>query len=279
MRRAQSTSPVEVGPDERTTELLQRVQDAALDSTRTLADALRAAVAAAGKLGANDLREWATHELNGYDETSELPTYRTVRAPLLMDYVLGFNQVSRHNVDLTMLDEEVREWINDVPLRAGIAELSALAIEEAGGSVRMTFAAAPYVAAMIARNSGQSSFLNIHSLYYSVSRAAIAGVLDQVRTRLVDLVAEYDLQVRKPGVSPKVAAERALHITIGDDATVNLNAALGDQPQPTAGSAPTVEPRWWKSAWWTTWRIAWAGAVGLATIAAGWIAADTAGWF
>nr|WP_227579752.1 hypothetical protein [Cellulomonas xiejunii] len=254
------------------------MQDAALDSTRPLADALRAAVAAAGKLGSTELRQWATRELNGYEEPIDLPDYRKVAAPLLMDYTFGYREVTGQNVDLSMLDKEVHDWINTVPIRAGVAEIAALASDRDGKSVRLTFAGAAPIASMIKRNVEDASFLNIHAVYFSVSRSSFTGALDQVRTRLVDLVAEYDLQLRQPGVSVEDAAVRAMNITVGDNSTVHLNAAQGNQGSisvPTA--APATEPHWWESGWWTTWRTLGAAIVGVSTVVATLLALDAAG--
>ena len=106
--------------DSAITTVLQRVQDAALDRSVPVTEALRLCVAAGGRLGSTPLRDWALKELNGYEETDELPPYRKIGAALFIDYVLGRSWERGRQVTEGMVDADAREWINEIPLRGSV---------------------------------------------------------------------------------------------------------------------------------------------------------------
>ena len=67
---------------------LEEIERDLLDDSKSLATALRKAVTLGGELKSVPLREWASRELRGYEDGQdgkELPDYRRVSAPLLID--------------------------------------------------------------------------------------------------------------------------------------------------------------------------------------------------
>lgn len=253
--------------------LLQQVQDAALDPNTPVADALRLCLAAGGRLGSTELRDWAKKELNGYDDDDELPPYRIARTAMLMDYVLGKTRETGRPVTKGMVSPDVREWMYDCPLRMSIAEVSASALS----GTSSTFASSNLggLATMIRSNT--STPLAIQRVYWSLDSAVMAGVVDQVRTRLVEVVAEFDLGL-DAGAPPKTAASRAVSVVIGDGSTVTLNAIAGDTGAvTTAGGPPAADLHWWDRGWWTVTRGVWAVTIGVATLAGTWATLVSAG--
>jgi hypothetical protein len=70
----------------RNCDLLGEIEQAALDESVPVATALRKCLALGGHAGSAELREWASRELHGYlGHEKELPDYRRIRSPLLMD--------------------------------------------------------------------------------------------------------------------------------------------------------------------------------------------------
>jgi hypothetical protein len=67
------------------TDLLERIEQGALDSGTPLADSLRLCVALGGRAGSAELRDWARKELDGYGANDDLPDYRVVTVPILID--------------------------------------------------------------------------------------------------------------------------------------------------------------------------------------------------
>lgn len=69
----------------RAVDLLERIEEGALDPGRPLADTLRLCVALGGRAGSADLRDWARRELDEYGADDDLPSYRVVSVPILID--------------------------------------------------------------------------------------------------------------------------------------------------------------------------------------------------
>lgn len=113
------------------------------------------------------------------------------------------------------------------------------------------------------------------SVYWAVSTSAVTGILDQVRTRMAQMLGELRA-ITPPGASLPTPAEasRAVNIVIhGKNNRVNVANATG------GGVASTGEGGEPEGQFWTTGRRIGALVVGVATIAAtviGWLQLQTA---
>lgn len=70
-------------------DLVSKIENDALDESVPLTRVLRKCVVLGGKSGSERLRDWATRELDGYYDEDELPGYRIIHAPLVMDGISG----------------------------------------------------------------------------------------------------------------------------------------------------------------------------------------------
>ena len=104
---------------------------------------------------------------------------------------------------------------------------------------------------------------HIVSLYWGVSPAAIEGVLDGIRTALVELVAE--LRASMPGGEEVPSAEAANQavsvVATGKRARVHVTTTQA------SGAATATVTGGSEHGFWTRWRKVGASVVGLATIA------------
>jgi hypothetical protein len=83
-------------------------------------------------------------------------------------------------------------------------------------------------------------------LYWNVSPITIASVLDQIRTRLVDLVAEIRATEGNTATPSASAVTSAVHVAVyGDRARVKVEAA---QAGDGGVIAPESERPWWRTA-------------------------------
>lgn len=79
--------------------LVEQIESDALDSSASLADALRKCVALGGRAGSADLRDWATRELTGYPGT-EVPEYRKIVAPIVIDGIAGNMRITGQQISV-----------------------------------------------------------------------------------------------------------------------------------------------------------------------------------
>lgn len=254
---------------DRATKLLRDIQSGALDSSSSITDLLRKCVALGGAAGSRDLVTWATSELNGYNGSAdELPEYRRVPAPLLIDGIAGWTQFRRQQIAPSSLPEFAQDAIREeVSLLQGIGTLEDFAARADGDAVILS----PPGSAELIRHWNyeiDSDTQEIHRLYWSVSKSEIAGVTHQIRNRLVTLIAEFEIEFENAD-STRQAVDRAVQVTMRNGGTVAIVSSDG----PRSGNkvdirgtsnSPLDRPTF------TFAKFLWTASIGIATIAAAW---------
>jgi nucleotidyltransferase/DNA polymerase involved in DNA repair len=215
--------------------LLDAIERDVVDDGTPLASALRKCVVLGGRAGSAALRDWATRELRGYAGGDELPSYRQIAAPILIDAVTTAVRVTGQRISPNQLPEVVRKHVQEeVELRIGVGEIEALILHTEASSheaVRLSLPGGADIARMMNYEIGER-YQQIISAYWSVSTASLRGVVDQVRTTLAELVAELragmpaDQELPSPDVANQ-AVNVAVHGS-GARVTVTTAQAKGD---------------------------------------------------
>ncbi|MFD4905181.1 AbiTii domain-containing protein [Kitasatospora purpeofusca] len=205
---------------------LARLERDVLDEKCPLPSVLRQVVALGGRTGSAELRSWALRELYGYaSNADELPEYRIVPATVTIDgvdagYFIEGQQISPlHLADFThgTIKEEVR-------LTSGVGQLEYLARRDARVKVDIP------MSADLVRIMNYEHDSAVHRLYWTVHRSAVQGTLDQIRTRLTELVAELRATM-PPGRSDPTPEQVArvvqnISITAGDNSPIQVAAPI-----------------------------------------------------
>jgi AbiTii len=244
--------------------LIEQIERDALDDSVPVATALRKCVVLGGRSGSEQLRDWATRELKGYQGDDDLPAYRVVAAPLRVDGVAGNYHVTRQAFPPSALPDFARDKIKDeVELRDGVGSIEALLqMDEIKLSPPM---ASDLVRYMNAHN--QQAYQHIESLYWQVSHAAIRGLLDQVRTSLTQLVAELRAISSDHAIPSAEAANQAVNVVVtGKRSQVHVATAQASGSH-TVAKTSSQQPQIQDSPFWTRSRRIGAFVVGLATVA------------
>lgn len=242
--------------------LIAQIEQDALDDSVSVATALRKCVALGGQSGSEQLRDWATRELQGYGNEEGVPDYRKIGAPLMVDAVVGNVQVTHQQFPPSGLPDVVRGTVTEqLELRQGAGTIEAFVRQ--GDEIKLQPPKAGDLARLM-NMEREDPTQNIISLYWAVSPVAIEGILDGIRTALVQLVAE--LRASMPGgaeVPSAEAANQAVHVVAtGKHARVTVTAAQASGP----GASATVTGDSDNGSW-PRWRKVGAFVVGLATIA------------
>ncbi|MGK2879249.1 MAG: hypothetical protein ACSLE6_00135 [Mycobacterium sp.] len=260
----------------RATDLLERIEEGALDPDRPLADTLRLCVALGGRASSADLRDWARRELDGYGADDELPDYRVVTVPILIDGSNFHAIITGQQVAPSDIPDFARDEISgQLGLRMGVAAVEQMARKPDGSQLQHP-GMAELVSYMNATNQGSST---IHRMYWSLQPTGALAVVDTIRTSLVALIAE----LRAAGVTgvdtvDAAVAEQAVNVVIHNaprgNVTVNsaVSSGRGDaMAVQLPATAKSAVPGWVRGPWGFT--------VGAATIVAGYASlAVAAGW-
>lgn len=243
-----------------------------LDESESLAGLLRACLMLGAEAKSQELREWASRELNGYGDEDEVPGYRRVTLPMFVDSTSGPTWRQGQQISPTQVPKDVREVFPEIPrtldLRGPIAELEHMARSD--GSIRL---APGWFAELAGVWTGKiGPFQSIGAVYFLAKPDTIAGVVSRVRTMLVELVSEISSgaigDVPPPG--SQVDSAVTFHI-YGKGHRVNWNqsspGAVVGGGKVSAGTGTAEDESWW------TWpRRIGAMVVGAAVIATGVVA-------
>jgi hypothetical protein len=195
--------------------LLQDIQSGALDSRVSITALLRKVIALGGQAGSAELRDWATKELRGYDPEDELPSYRVLTAPLLMDAATMRGQIRGQALSPSQLPDFAQDRINNtVHWREGIGQVEVLVRRTAGDDpVRLQPGLAQeLVHYMNASGQWQGQ---IERIYWGVSPAVLEGMIEQVRTTLTVLTAEITAHLPDgSSLPPAEVATNAINVAV-----------------------------------------------------------------
>lgn len=156
-----------------------------------------------------------------------IPDYRRISAPLVMDGLVGRFEFREQPVSMFDLPDFARESLGDVlRLGQGVGQIESLVARQPGQTVQL----APALAAEVAVFMSQSSPRQVLRLYWAVHPSAMEGVLDQVRTRLVQLVGELRAAMphgqQDPTPDQVAQALQNVNIVTGDNSSVTITAPV-----------------------------------------------------
>jgi AbiTii len=245
--------------------LLSQIEQGALDEKVPLATTLRRCVALGGQARSAELRAWASRELNGYEAgDEELPDWRIVGAPLLLDAIVGRTIITGKQISPWELPKVARDVImEECPLRMGVAALESM-LSRGEDYINLGPPGAADLV-LLMNHENDNPLQQVQRVYWSISKTAITAVLDRIRTTLVKLVAELragmpdDADIPDPEL-----ASHALNVAVhGKRNRVTVTSAQSGVDASVQATSPTAESG---TSRWKRWAKIGAVVVGLATI-------------
>jgi hypothetical protein len=198
--------------------LLDDIQTDATDRSVTLSDLLRKCQILAYRLRHEPFKEWVAHELTGYPDEAALPAYRgpldgQVRAHLVGTFGREAKGIA---VPITNFPKEMRDRVTEFRFYQGVATLDALIADARRNDDPRVISPFPVeVAAAMPVWQGYQTI----SMWSELPVAAVAGILDQVRSRALEFVLEIEAENPEAGT-----------------------AATAEPPVPLAGRTPSSTP-------------------------------------
>jgi hypothetical protein len=221
--------------------LLGQIRRDALDDRVPLTTTLRKCIDLGAQARNDELRDWASQELDGY-RNSEVPAYRVIHVPLLIDGLTFGGLMRGQRISSMDLPDFARDVITEeMPLAHGVGDLQAQ-VRNAKAAGRTSIKMSPHGAAELVtlwnQEQQRTGGGTIMDLYWDVSVGRIEGVLEHIRTTLVRLVAEMraTMPADASEPSPEQAASAVNYVLKGGKrSTFNVNTAVA-----TNGSSATV---------------------------------------
>jgi hypothetical protein len=234
--------------------LLAEIERGGLDDRVPLKTVLRTCISLGAQTRNVELRDWAGQELGGYrDDDSAIPAYRVIHAPLKIDGATMTHRINGQQISSFQLPDVDRNVLTEeVKLALGVGDLENLvrsAEREGKSTVKMVPDGGADLVMLMNHEAHPGN--TVMALYWDVSVARINGVLDQIRTRLVQLVAEMRATMGDDDSEPTFEqAAQAVSVVFhgGKRNLVNVNtahAASGSSAVATAASPAKQEESWW----------------------------------
>ncbi len=203
--------------------LIEQLQQEALDPSTSIPDLLRKTKVVAVKLDRMDAAAWVEHELNGFPNQADVPTYRTVTGEMRwLNPVRGW-------CPLLVPDNDARRLLSTQQVRQAISELEAMLKPNAEGELYVAFH--PKLVQDIQKLIG----FEIGGAGLWFGKSCVVRILDAVRTRVLDWAVELERAgVRGEGTLSfsKRDREAAAHVTynihVGGSVTGNVGGVSGN---------------------------------------------------
>jgi hypothetical protein len=230
---------------------IARLENDVLDESISLATLLRQVLIIGGHASSEELRAWAQQELNGYGgPNSTLPEYRTIFVQLKADINAGPATFTGQEIGPSDFPEDVRKEIkSEIGITWSVAELQATIESGSDSHIRLGSSNMTNLARIMTRHQQEvqgSPFVNVTSVYWSVSESALKGILDRIRTRLTEFVAEVrstmpeDADDADEPTSEQIreAVVSVIRITAGDNSPVTVTAPVAVAGQDASVTIP-----------------------------------------
>jgi len=215
---------------------LDQIDDEAVRADGDLTVALRRCLSLGGQIRSTALRDWANLELKGYNNyEQDLPDYRQVIAPLMIDGADIVKSVTGQQISSNQLPDVVREYVTEtLDVRQGVGELDDLirtTRADGGLVVNLSPPGSADIVRIMNVEMGKN-YSEISRLYWQVHVSVLVGVLDSIRVKLVELVAEIRAgQDESESLDGERANDAVNFVISGDGNRVNY------QPVQTTGGS------------------------------------------
>ena len=215
--------------------VLDRIEAAALGGE--VSKALRLCTTLGDQPGSAELKSWATRELEGYDGVPDLPDYRQVRGPLLVDGVSAVSEVRGQRISSSQLPDFAREHISEeIEIRHSIPML--LSLVESAERTNDPILLSPVGAAEIAAAMSDPYGFQVMRLYWAIDASTLRGVYERVCTdvlaRVSKMKAAIESDHKPPSVSPDVVGQ-TIGIAISGDSNRVVTGGLAHSQASSSG--------------------------------------------
>lgn len=170
-------------------DLLQQIQDGAVEGGSDLSTVLRKILVLASRLGNEPLKTWSQREINGYPKPSELPEYRILKGLQSYGHFLGFAGSSMKNAPVSVLGlpEKVRDSFSNRRVLQGVQEIAEMVRGQSDGVLRLAWPAEAY---KVFKNQDYRGDFQLAHAWTFLPVSHLVGILDTIRNRVLTFTLE-----------------------------------------------------------------------------------------
>src|SRR5258706_3471519 len=225
--------------------LLGQITEGANSDRTPVSEVLRLCMRLAKQLHNEELLKWALSELNGYKGYKDLPDYRVQPSQVFGHFSGSFGSGLRNaHIPESVVDEKHRKMLFVNHMSEPVAELERLA-SKSGNETLQAYWSADAIAYYQRKEIYEG--MALASAWRLMTKSSLTGVLDTVRTRILEFALKIDAEIKiqrpvhkdeknKLVQPPPERVSQIIHATIygGTVAVGNLG--------PTTQQTITVQP-------------------------------------
>ncbi|HHK8465393.1 TPA: hypothetical protein ACQYBX_004669 [Vibrio parahaemolyticus] len=179
--------------------LLREIQNSAIDANEPIGTLLRKCKVLAVRLGSSEFKNWVENELNGYTRKEAIPEYRIMSVGCKGYFSGGFgSSMSNASIPSCCIPKDFREGLFTSYLAQPVSSIEALISDSDGGVVQEPWPAD--VTAHFGMNIYQG--MNCLQAWKIIPVNALVGILDMIRSRVLNFVLEIESEDPEAGDAP-----------------------------------------------------------------------------
>lgn len=168
--------------------LLAEIQSECLAKDGSVSRLLRLCLQLAARLKHEPLKTWVLHELNGYPDAESIPDYRFHRTRSLGFFADQFTQVTLQ-IPGNLLPEPLKTRFNTARMDQPISQYEELLQGSSTTDFQM-----PWPQELALRYGPKVSPIQCLKMWQELPRSAIAGLVDTVKTRVLSMVLDIEME-------------------------------------------------------------------------------------
>lgn len=179
--------------------LLRDIQNSAIDANEPIGTLLRKCKVLAVRLGSSEFKLWVENELNGYTDKEKIPEYRILSVGCKGHFSGAFgSSMSNASIPSRCIPQDFRKGLFTCYLAQPISSIEALISDSDGGTVQ-----APWPADVTA-HFGMKIYQGMNCLqaWKVIPVNALIGILDMIRSRVLNFVLEIESEDPEAGDAP-----------------------------------------------------------------------------
>jgi hypothetical protein len=206
--------------------LIHDIQAAAISETADVPTLLRKCKLLAARLGNDAFAQWVEHELTGYPEGTELPSYRVIPTDNFGTFQGPWGSgYSKLQIPVSVLPtEELQEHYRAARLRDGAAAYAHLLEGERTATAKLNW---PIALAVHHASEVAPSFQCV-AAWQEVPIGAFVRLFDLIKTRILSFAIELEREAPAAGESPIGAAPTVSQETVTNIFNTTINGPVGN---------------------------------------------------
>ncbi|WP_179998988.1 hypothetical protein [Acinetobacter sp. YH12239] len=203
--------------------LLREIQNDAVNTDVKVSDLLRKCKILSYRLGNDSFKKWVESELNGYPDEEVLPLYRVLQVASKGNFVGSFGS-SLSNADMPMhgLPEKLKDDLLRAQFNQPIATVEGF-INDGEGYLTQSWN--PIILAKYGSNMYTN--LNCIQAWKIISIASVIGIVDTVKTRILNFALEIE------AINPEAGEASLISNPISQDKisqifNINISGSVGN---------------------------------------------------